>query len=50
MKQLDEVDQDEAIARAKKKIDELLDTSALGRGDLAAADSKPEHIIDDSRH
>ena len=29
------VDQDEAVARAKKKIDELLDTSILGKGDLA---------------
>lgn len=29
------VDQDEAIERAKKKIDDLLDTSVLGKGDLA---------------
>ena len=28
------VDQDEAIARAKEKIDELLDTSVLSKGDL----------------
>lgn len=28
------VDQDEAVERAKKKIDELLDSSVLGKGDL----------------
>lgn len=28
------VDQDEAVARAKKKIDKLLDTSVIGKGDL----------------
>lgn len=29
------VDQDEAVERAKKKIDSLLDSSVLGKGDLA---------------
>lgn len=42
------VDQDEAIARAKKKIDELLDTSVVGKGDLLDS-GKPVYTIDGSR-
>jgi len=41
-------DQDEAIARAKKKIDELLDTSILSKGDLTN-DPKVTYAIDESR-
>lgn len=41
-------DQDEAIARAKKKIDELLDNSVLSTGDLAG-DPKAIYTIDDSK-
>jgi len=41
------VDQDEAVERAKKKIDELLDSSILGKGDLTN-DPKTEYVIDDS--
>ncbi len=41
------VDQDEAITRAKKKIDELLDTSVVGKGDLL--DGKAIYTIDTSR-
>lgn len=42
------VDQDEAVERAKKRIDELLDSSVVGKGDLL---SKPnaEFIIDPSK-
>ena len=41
------VDQDEAVERAKKKIDELLDSSVVGKGDLQ--DIKAEkYIIDTS--
>ena len=40
------VDQDEAVERAKKKIDDLLDSSVLAKGDLsAAADPKQKYII-----
>ncbi len=42
------VDQDEAVERAKKKIDELLDTSVLGKGDLVA-EPKVEYTIADSK-
>ena len=42
------VDQDEAIERAKKKIDELLDTSVLSRGDLAE-EGKATFTFDESR-
>lgn len=42
------VDQDEAITLAKKKIDELLDTSVLSTGDLAG-EGKATYTIDDSR-
>src|SRR5690606_28637578 len=41
------VDQDEAIERAKKKIDQLLDTSVVGKGDLL--DGKAIYTIDTSR-
>lgn len=43
------VDQDEAVERAKKKIDELLDTSVLGRGDLEVAEDQDKYIIDTSK-
>ena len=46
------VDPDEAIERAKKKIDALLDSSIVGKGDLLAiaADSTTEkYIIDSSK-
>ena len=40
------VDQDEAVERAKQKIDDLLDSSVLAKGDLsAAADPKQKYII-----
>jgi len=42
------VDQDEAVERAKKKIDELLDSSILGKGDLTQ-DPKIEYIIEPSK-
>ncbi|MEI6436156.1 MAG: type I restriction endonuclease subunit R [Bacteroidota bacterium] len=42
------IDQDEAVERAKKKIDVLLDTSILGKGDLDA-NSKEEYIIEYSK-
>jgi type I restriction enzyme, R subunit len=42
------VDQDEAVERAKKKIDVLLDTCILGKGDLGS-DNKEEYIIENSR-
>ena len=43
------LDQDEAVERAKKKIDELLDTSILGIGDLKVEDESDIYIIDSSR-
>ena len=43
------VDQDEAIERAKKKIDELLDDSVLSKGDLKTDDPKQEYVIDNSK-
>ena len=42
------VDQDEAVERAKKKIDELLDSSILGKGDLTQ-EPKIEYIIEPSK-
>lgn len=42
------VDQDEAVERAKKKIDELLDSSIVSKGDLVQA-PKIEYIIDPSK-
>lgn len=42
------IDQDEAVERAKKRIDELLDSSVVGKGDLLA-NSKAEFIIDPSK-
>ena len=42
------VDQDEAIERAKKKIDDLLDTSVLGKGDLIK-DPLVEFIINEGK-
>lgn len=42
------VDQDEAVERAKKRIDELLDTSIVGKGDLLSH-PKAEFIIDSSK-
>jgi len=42
------IDQDEAVERAKKKIDELLDSSIVGKGDLLAS-PKGEFIIDPSK-
>lgn len=41
------VDQDEAIERAKKKMDDLLDSSVLGKGDLKEQTHK--YIIDSSK-
>ncbi len=41
------VDQDEAIERAKKKLDGLLDLSVVGKGDLQ--ESKIEYHIDNSK-
>lgn len=43
-----QVDPDDAVERAKKKIDELLDTSVLGKGDLASS-SKGDYTIDESK-
>ncbi|MEI8085624.1 MAG: HsdR family type I site-specific deoxyribonuclease [Paludibacter sp.] len=42
------VDQDEAVERAKKKIDALLDSSIVGKGDLLSS-PKAEYIIDPSK-
>jgi len=42
------VNQDEAVERAKKKIDALLDSSIVGKGDLLAS-PKAEYIIDPSK-
>ena len=39
------VDRDEAVERARKKIDELLDTSILGKGDLHD-DQKNRYLIE----
>ena len=41
------VDQDEAVERAKKKIENLLDTSIIGKGDLK--DPKASYILDTSK-
>ena len=41
-------DADEAIASAKKRIDELLDTSVVGKGDLAS-EPNVEYFIEDSK-
>lgn len=41
------LDKDEAIERAKKKLDDLLDTSVIGKGDLQ--DQTHEYIIDNSK-
>ncbi|TRX33726.1 type I restriction endonuclease subunit R [Flavobacterium sp. ZT3R18] len=41
------VDQDEAVERAKKKIDALLDSSILGKGDLQ--DPSEKYSIDSSK-
>jgi type I restriction enzyme R subunit len=43
------VDQDEAIERAKKKLDKLLDSSVLAQGDLAVKDSSNEYFMDTSK-
>jgi len=42
------VDQDEAVERAKKKVNELLDTSVLSKGDLAK-EPKIEYVFDESK-
>jgi type I restriction enzyme R subunit len=42
------VDQDEAVERAKKKIEELLDSSIVGKGDLQDA-ANLEYKIDSSK-
>jgi len=42
------VDQDEAVERAKKKIDALLDTSIVGKGDLLSSPTG-EFIINSSK-
>jgi type I restriction enzyme R subunit len=42
------VDQDEAVERARKKIDELLDTSILSKGDLLDTGGE-KYIIDTSK-
>ncbi len=42
------VDQDEAIERAKKKIDDLLDSSVLSKGDLAN-DPKVKYLIEQGK-
>ena len=41
------VDQDEAIERAKKKLDQLLDSSVVGKGDLQEA--TVEYVMDTSK-
>ena len=41
------VDQDEAIERAKKKLDDLLDSSVIGKGDLQ--NPTADYIIDNSK-
>jgi type I restriction enzyme R subunit len=43
-----QVDQDEAIERAKQRIDSLLDSSVLGKGDLAA-EPPGEYVIKSSK-
>lgn len=42
------VDQDEAVERAKKKIDELLDSSIIGKGDLQIIEGE-KYIFDTSK-
>jgi type I restriction enzyme R subunit len=42
------VDQDEMVERARKKIDELLDSSIVGKGDLQLAESQ-KYIFDTSK-
>jgi type I restriction enzyme, R subunit len=41
-------DSDEAVERAKKRIDDLLDTSVVGKGDLAK-EPNVEYFIEDSK-
>ncbi|WP_127136787.1 type I restriction endonuclease subunit R [Flagellimonas oceanensis] len=43
------VDQDEAIERAKKKLDSLLDSSVLGIGDLQEPSNAANYIINSSK-
>lgn len=43
------VDQDEAVERAKKKLDTLLDSSVLGVGDLQEPSNSANYIIDSSK-
>jgi len=43
-----QVDQDEAIERAKEKLDQLLDSSVLAKGDLAN-DPRVTYLIDTSK-
>ncbi|MGO8056098.1 hypothetical protein, partial [Rhizobium leguminosarum] len=40
---------DEAVERAKKKIDELLDSSVVGKGDLELEDNSEKYVIDASK-
>lgn len=42
------VDQDEAIERAKRNLNNLLDSSVVGQGDLLVDNPHPEFIIDDA--
>ena len=41
------IDQDEAVERAKKKIEDLLDSSVIGKGDLQ--ESPAEYYLDESK-
>lgn len=41
------IDQDEAVERAKKKIEDLLDSSVIGKGDLQ--ESHAEYYLDESK-
>ncbi|GAB5473845.1 MAG: type I restriction endonuclease subunit R [Maribacter sp.] len=43
------VDQDEAIERAKQKLNTLLDSSVLGKGDLKEPDVTDNYIINSSK-
>lgn len=43
------VDQDQAIERAKQKLNRLLDTSVLGKGDLQETTIADNYIIDPSK-
>jgi type I restriction enzyme R subunit len=43
------VDQDEAVQKVKKKIDELLDSSVVGKGDLELEDNNEKYVIDASK-